>query len=174
LCRMQGGDLTARYYADQVRILRRFARHIGPSCLISRIRTVELQNYRNKLLRIYNSPSGVNLNDYLISIVVGSNFTIRCRLDIAASVPIVLDDVPVFYETPKDQLSMDKCAEEVRNVVSERVFSFDKKPEKQDENQTRYMPTSYCGYCGNWHADGECPLADSENWPNIDDDDFMF
>lgn len=61
-CRMQGGDLTACYYADQVRILRRFARHIGPSCLISQIKTVELQNYRNKLLRIYNCPSGVNLN----------------------------------------------------------------------------------------------------------------
>lgn len=117
------------------------------------------------------------VNDYLISIVVGSNFAIRCRLDIAASVPIVLDNVPVFYETPKDQLSMDKCAEEVRNMVSERFFSFDKKNEKQegqDKGQTEYVPTSYCGYCGNWHADGECPLADSENWPNIDDDDFMF
>jgi len=117
------------------------------------------------------------VNDYLISIVVGSNFAIRCRLDTAASVPIVLDNVPVFYETPKERLSMDKCAEEVRNMVSEKFFSFGKKDkgqEEQDKEQTEYAPTSYCGYCGNWHADGECPLADSENWPNIDDDDFMF
>ena len=117
------------------------------------------------------------VNDYLISIVVGSNFAIRCRLDIATPVPIVLDNVPVLYEIPKQGLLMETYAEQVRNMVSERVFTFDEKDEKhegQDEVHAGYVPTSYCGYCGYRHADGECPLADSENWPNIDDDDFMF
>jgi len=37
-----------------------------------------------------------------------------------------------------------------------------------------YSPPTYCGYCGYVHDEGECPLADSESWPNIDEDDFMF
>lgn len=116
-------------------------------------------------------------SDYLISIVISNSFAIRCRLDIAAPVPIVLDNVPVVYEIPREGLLMEKYAEEVRNMVSERFFNFgdkDKGQKQQDKEQTGYMPTSYCGYCGNWHADGDCPLADSENWPNIDDEDFMF
>ena len=60
--RMEAGDLTERYYADQVKSLRNFAICIGPSCLISEIRTMYLQNYRNKLLRAYNSAAGLNLN----------------------------------------------------------------------------------------------------------------
>jgi integrase len=62
LSRMQAKDLTTRYYADEVKALRRFARYMGPGCLVSEIRTVELQNYRNKLLKTYRSPSGINLN----------------------------------------------------------------------------------------------------------------
>jgi len=60
--RMEAGDLTERYYADQVKSLRSFALCIGPNCLISEIRTMDLQNYRNKLLRTYSSASGLNLN----------------------------------------------------------------------------------------------------------------
>ena len=60
--RMEAGDLTERYYADQVKSLRNFAIHIGPSCLISEIRTMDIQNYRNKLLKKYNSAAGLNLN----------------------------------------------------------------------------------------------------------------
>jgi len=60
--RMEAGNLTERYYADQVKSLRNFAIYIGPSCLISEIRTMDLQNYRNKLLKTYNSAAGLNLN----------------------------------------------------------------------------------------------------------------
>ena len=45
--------------------------------------------------------------DFLISIVVSNNFTLRCRIDIATPVPVVLDNVPVFYQMPKDNLPMD-------------------------------------------------------------------
>jgi len=118
------------------------------------------------------------VNDYLISIVVGSNFAICCRIDIAAPLPITLDNVPVFYEISREGLPMEEYAEQVRNMVSERVFSFSREDKNQNEGQdkvpTGYVPISYCGYCGYRHADGECPLADSKNWPNIDDDDFMF
>jgi hypothetical protein len=62
------------------------------------------------------------VNDYLISIVVGGNFAIRCRIDIATPVPIVLDNIPVIYQMPKDELPMEKYAEEVRSTVSEKVL----------------------------------------------------
>ncbi|MCK4828644.1 hypothetical protein KA005_73620, partial [bacterium] len=127
--------------------------------------------------KVDDSTCQLLVNDYLISIVVGGNFAICCRIDIAAPLPITLDNVPVLYAIPKKSLSMERYAEEVRNMVSERVFNFGQKDEKQaGQNNTKneYVPMSYCGYCGNWHADGQCPLADAENWPNIDDDDFMF
>ncbi|MBW7992218.1 MAG: phage integrase family protein [Planctomycetes bacterium] len=60
--RVNVGDLTERYYADQVKSLRNFASHIGPSCWISSIRTIDLQNYRNMLIQKYGTPSGANLN----------------------------------------------------------------------------------------------------------------
>jgi len=114
------------------------------------------------------------VNDYLISIVVGNNFAIRCRLDIAAPVPIVLDSIPVIYQIPKDNLPIDKYAEEVRTTVTEKVFSFSRAVNEQDGVQDKLIPETYCGYCGNWHAEGECLLGAPENWPEVPDDDFMF
>lgn len=117
------------------------------------------------------------VNDYLIGIVVSNNFAVRCRIDIGTPIPIVLDNVLVLYEIPKEGLAMEIYAEQVKNMVSEKAFAFDKKDEKregQNNAKNEYVPMSYCGYCGNWHDDDQCPLADAENWPNIDDDDFMF
>lgn len=115
------------------------------------------------------------VNDYLISIVVSNNFTLRCRIDIATPVPVVLDNVPVLYQMPKDNLAMDKYAEEVRSTVTEKVFSFSKAVNGQDGVEDKLIPETYCGYCGNWHAEGECPLGDPENWPEVlDDSDFIF
>ena len=115
------------------------------------------------------------VNDYLISIVVGNNFSIRCRIDIAAPVPVVFDNIPVLYQIPKDSLTMEKCAEEVRSTVSEKLFSFPKAAKDQDIVQDKLIPETYCGYCGNWHGEGECPLQAGEQWPMVfDEDDFMF
>jgi len=114
------------------------------------------------------------VNDYLISIVVGNNFAIRSRIDIAGPVPVVFEDIPVLYQVVKDNLLLDKYAEEVRSVVSEKVFSFARIEEKQSQEQGKLGAIYYCGYCGYRHAEGECPLGDVENWQQIDDEDFMF
>jgi proteasome lid subunit RPN8/RPN11 len=128
--------------------------------------------------KVDDSTCQLLVNDYLISIVVGSNFAIRCRIDIAAPLPITLDNVPVFYQMSKESLTLDLYAEQVGQMVSEKAFSFEtednKRKQEQDKRPTVYSPPTYCGYCGYVHADDECPLADSENWQNIDDDDFMF
>jgi len=55
LSRLEAGDLSTQYYADQVRSLRKFAGYIGPECLISQIVTIDLQNYRNVLRKTYKS-----------------------------------------------------------------------------------------------------------------------
>jgi len=112
--------------------------------------------------------------DFLISIVVSNNFAIRCRIDIATPVPVVLDNVPVLYQMPKDNLPMDKYAGEVRSTVTEKAFSFSKAVNRQDGVEDKLIPETYCGYCGNWHAEGECPLGAPGNWPEVPDDDFMF
>ena len=112
--------------------------------------------------------------DFLISIVVSNNFTLRCRIDITTPVPVVLDNVPVFYQMPKDNLPMDKYAEEVRSAVTEKVFSFSEMGKDQSQEQDKLAPETYCGYCGSWHAEGECPLGAPENWPEVLDDSDMF
>jgi len=114
------------------------------------------------------------VNDYLVSIVVSNNFAIRCRIDIAVPVPVVFDNIPVVYQIPKENLPMDRYAKEVRNTVTEKVFSFSKAVNGQDGVEVQLVPETYCGYCGNWHAEGECPLGAPENWPEVPDDDFMF
>lgn len=124
--------------------------------------------------KVDDSTCRLLVNDYLISIVVGKNFAILCRIDIATPVPAVFDNIPVLYQIPKDSLTMEKYAEEVRSTVSEKLFILTKDGKNQDSAEDKLIPEPYCGYCGNWHDEGECPLADPEQWPNIDDDDFMF
>ena len=115
------------------------------------------------------------VNDYLVSIVVSNNFAIRCRIDIAVPVPVVFDNIPVVYQIPKENLSMAKYAEEVRNTVSQKVFSFAGTDQGQDQGQDNFGSIHYCEYCGYRHAEGECPLDDAENWPQVlNDSDFMF
>jgi len=75
----------------------------------------------------------------------------------------------------EDNLPLAKYAEEVRSAVSEKLFRLPKTEEDENKEKDRLIPTPYCGYCGNWHAESECPLGDVENWPAVlDDDDFMF
>lgn len=81
--RAEAGDLTAQYYADQVRSLRNLARYIGPDCWVSEIRTVELQNYRTKLLKSYGSSSGVNIN----LAIMKSMFHWAKKNEVVASIP---------------------------------------------------------------------------------------
>jgi len=124
--------------------------------------------------KVDDSTCRLLVNDYLVSIVIGKNFAILCRIDIAAPIPVVFDNIPVVYQIPKDKLPIAKYAEEVRSAVSEKTFSFSKTENEETREQDRFVPTPYCGYCGNWHDEGECPLADPDQWPHIGEDDFMF
>jgi hypothetical protein len=114
------------------------------------------------------------VNDYLISIVVGSNFQVRCRIDIAAPVPVVFDNIPVFYQIPRDDMAIEKYAQEIRIAVSEKLLSLPEIQDKEKIARDKFVPESYCGYCGNWHVEGECPLVDAKDWPEVFDNEFMF
>ncbi len=60
--RVDSGDLTERYYADQIKSLRLFGKFVGLNSTVDDIETLDLQKYRTSLMKKYNSPSGVNLN----------------------------------------------------------------------------------------------------------------
>jgi len=128
--------------------------------------------------KVDDSTCQLLVNDYLLSIVIGNNFAVCCRIDIAVPFPITLDNVPVFYSMPKESLPIELYAEQVRQVVSEKLFTFEtednKRKQEQDKRPSVYSPPLYCGYCGTVHAEGECPLADPENWRDVADEDFMF
>lgn len=54
------GEIRLRYLYDQTSLLRDFVRFVGPNRAISDISTVELQNYRKKLIMAGKSPNTVN------------------------------------------------------------------------------------------------------------------
>ncbi|MFC1762566.1 tyrosine-type recombinase/integrase [Planctomycetota bacterium] len=59
---VQVGQITASHYKDQVGSLRLLARFLGQHSLVDEISTLDLQNYKRKLMRSYGSGHRVNLN----------------------------------------------------------------------------------------------------------------
>ena len=108
-------------------------------------------------------------SDYLVSLVVSSNYAIRCRIDSASPFPVCFDQVSVFYELPEDAQSMRKYAEEVRSVVVERISSIPGKSDMQTEKKDVFDSVFYCELCGNFHGVGECPVEDMYTMPGMDD-----
>ena len=128
------------------------------------------------------------VSDYLVSLVVSDRFAIRCRIDITAPVPMSIDHVPVLYEMQQDKELTETYARQVKEAVSERFFFFeefddlkDKKTGqeadaagKRPKDDYEYVPALYCGCCGSFHGDGECPLMDESRLAHMIDDDEFF
>ena len=60
--RVEAGELTIRHYADQVKSLRKFVRFFGQHCPVNTITALDLQNYKRKLQKSYNSTNRINLH----------------------------------------------------------------------------------------------------------------
>ncbi|MBC8217671.1 MAG: hypothetical protein H8E73_04345 [Planctomycetes bacterium] len=110
LARVNAGDLTERYYADQVKSLRKFAGHTGPSCWISSIRTIDLQDYRNMLIQKYGTPAGANLNIAIMKAM----FNWAKKNDILQSIPNI-DAVAKLRTIKKEKPLFDST--EIRQLV---------------------------------------------------------
>ena len=54
------GEIQSRHVSDQVLLLRDFVRFAGPTRTVSDISTLELQNYRKKLIKTGKSPHTIN------------------------------------------------------------------------------------------------------------------
>ena len=119
---------------------------------------------------------------------MSDHFAIRCRIDITAPVPMSIDHVPVLYEMQQDKELTENYARQVKDAVSERFFFFDEFDDPKDKktgqetdaitkrprDDYEYVPALYCGCCGSFHGDGECPLMDESRMVHmIDDDDFF-
>ena len=55
-------EITFRHYVDQISCLKKFMSFIGQYRKISEISTLDLQNYKRKLKRAYNSAHRINLH----------------------------------------------------------------------------------------------------------------
>ena len=55
-------EITIRHHADQISCLKKFISFIGQHRKIDEISTLDLQNYKRKLKRAYNSAHRINLN----------------------------------------------------------------------------------------------------------------
>ena len=58
--RAQVGEIRLRHLHDQVLLLRHFARFVGPNRSLSQLSTIDLQNYRRKLIKDGKSPNTIN------------------------------------------------------------------------------------------------------------------
>jgi len=58
--RAQIGEIKLRHFHDQISLLKDFVKFIGPNRLVSDVSTVDLQNYRSKLIRSAKSPNTIN------------------------------------------------------------------------------------------------------------------
>ena len=54
------GEIKLRHLYDQTSLLRDFVRFVGPNRAVSDISTVDLQNYRKKLIKTGKSPNTIN------------------------------------------------------------------------------------------------------------------
>jgi proteasome lid subunit RPN8/RPN11 len=104
------------------------------------------------------------VSDYLISLVVGKGFSVRCRIDLAGPIALTLDHVPVFYETNIDEALLKTCQAEVKEKLTassplamlfEDGYNFQSIFSQETDR--------FCDRCGNWHAPGKCPI-DSHDW----------
>ena len=54
------GEIKSRHISDQISLLKDFVRFIGPNRAVSDISTIELQNYRKRLIKKGKSPNTIN------------------------------------------------------------------------------------------------------------------
>lgn len=58
--RAAAGEIRPRQLYDQTSLLRGFVKHVGPNRAVSDIATIDLQNYRAKLVKQKKSPATIN------------------------------------------------------------------------------------------------------------------
>jgi len=58
--RAEIGEIKSRHVSDQILLLRDFVRFVGPNRPVSDISTIELQNYRKRLIKARKSPNTIN------------------------------------------------------------------------------------------------------------------
>jgi len=105
--------------------------------------------------------------DYLVSLVVSENFTIRCRIDVGGAVPFTIDHVPVLVETLINPGALKQYAAEVKEKVTYEAVVLSAGSKKTGK-QAEVTLSEFCETCGSFHAEGKCPLGDEpfdqEGW----------
>ena len=104
------------------------------------------------------------VSDYLISLVVGKGFSVRCRIDLSGPIGLTLDHVPVLYETDIDEALLKSYREEVKEKLSASSGLGMLFEDGYDFHSLFPQDTDrFCEWCGNWHAPNKCPI-DSHDW----------
>lgn len=113
------------------------------------------------------STCNLLLSDYLISIVVTNNYTVKCRIDIRSPFKISFDCVPVYYGISGDKPEMKQYGEEAKKLVESIQYNISRVPVVWQSPLSK-PDTYYCEYCGKWHPHGQCEF-DEANWDTGDD-----
>jgi len=115
------------------------------------------------------------VSDYLISLVVGGGFRVRCRLDTQHPIPLTIDGIAVFYEPFLQEEEADKYVEDLKQHVlpeTVTVHTYEQEAQKRKEKATEMEGEDslfeedgvevFCEYCGGWHEEERCPLMEAE------------
>ena len=104
-------------------------------------------------------------SDWLVSIVVEANHHVRARLDLNTPVPMVIDHAPVFVRVEDNADIAADCGKEVEEKVKPSGMTLGRLHEADtlfgDEKGFVGVEV-YCDRCGSWHAQGRCPMGETE------------
>jgi len=119
--KMQQGELSVRHFSDQVNSLRKFVRFLGQHRLISEISALDLQNYKRKLIKSYNSRHRINLNIAVMKAMfhwARKNDVLQNipNIDAVSKMKIVSQEKPVF--TPEQiQILLGNTNAQMRTMI---------------------------------------------------------
>lgn len=99
--RAQQGEISTRHFSDQVKSLTKLTRFLGQHRLIGEMSTVDLQNYKRKLVKSYSSRHRINLNIAIMKSAfhwARENEVVRNvpNVDAVSKMKIIRQERPVF------------------------------------------------------------------------------
>ena len=71
--RVQSNEIKQRQLYDQTRLLKHFVKYIGPNTSVTQITTIDIQNYRKKLIKDHKSAN--TINNYISAIKAMYNWS---------------------------------------------------------------------------------------------------
>ena len=119
--KMLQGELSSRHFSDQINSLRKLTKFLGPHSLTSEIITLELQNYKRKLVQHFGSKHRINLHLAIMKAMfhwAKKNEILReiPNIDAVSKMKLVKEERPTFSVKQINQL-IEKASPQLQAMI---------------------------------------------------------